>query len=120
MGIFLGLVGILLGNFYTNAMLVRELLMLCAIFAGGYLWQVESSEGRTAGGAFQLVAMEGPLPTISHCPFAGVVSGNRFLALVASRSYTANDVRSPPIGQGWVDTRGTARPRFRQRRQARN
>lgn len=42
---FFGLAGILLGNFYTNAMLVRELLMLCAIFAGCYLWQVESSEG---------------------------------------------------------------------------
>jgi O-antigen ligase len=42
---FYGLVGILLGNLYTNALLVRELLVLCAVFAGSYLWEVESIGG---------------------------------------------------------------------------
>ena len=40
---FYALVGIALGNVYTNAMLVRELLLLCAVFAGSYFGEVESS-----------------------------------------------------------------------------
>lgn len=40
---FYALVGIALGNVYTNAVLVRELLLLCAVFAGGYSWEVQSS-----------------------------------------------------------------------------
>jgi O-antigen ligase len=40
---FYALVGIALGNVYTNAMLVRELLLLCAVFAGCYFWEVQSS-----------------------------------------------------------------------------
>ena len=42
---FYALVGISLGNVYTNAMLVRELLMLCAVFAGSYFWEVRASGG---------------------------------------------------------------------------
>ncbi len=38
---FYALVGLAVGNLYTNALLVRELLMLCAVFAGSYLWEVD-------------------------------------------------------------------------------
>ncbi len=40
---FYALTGIVLGNVYTNALLVRELLLLCAVFAGSYFWEVQSS-----------------------------------------------------------------------------
>ena len=40
---FYALAGIAIGNFYTNALLVRELLLLCAVFAGSYFWEVQSS-----------------------------------------------------------------------------
>ena len=40
---FYALAGIALGNFYTNALLVRELLLLCAVFAGSYFWEVQTS-----------------------------------------------------------------------------
>ena len=40
---FFALAGIALGNLYTNALLVRELLVLCAVFAGSYFWEVSST-----------------------------------------------------------------------------
>lgn len=40
---FFALAGIALGNLYTNALLVRELLLLCAVFAGSYFWEVQST-----------------------------------------------------------------------------
>jgi hypothetical protein len=43
---FYALAGIAIGSFYTNALLVRELLLLCAVFAGSYFW-----EAQTAGAA---------------------------------------------------------------------
>jgi O-antigen ligase len=39
---FYALVGMLIGNLYTNAMLVRELLMLSAVFVGSYFWEAQS------------------------------------------------------------------------------
>jgi O-antigen ligase len=39
---FYALAGIALGNIYTNAILVRELLMLSAVFAGSYFWEVHA------------------------------------------------------------------------------
>ena len=47
---FYALVGIAIGNIYTNAMLVRELLVLCAVFAGSYFWEVQSASLRRYGG----------------------------------------------------------------------
>ena len=38
---FYALAGIALGSVYTNALLVRELLLLCAVFAGSYFWEVQ-------------------------------------------------------------------------------
>jgi O-antigen ligase len=40
---FYALAGIALGSIYTNAILVRELLMLCGVFAGGYFWEVQAA-----------------------------------------------------------------------------
>ena len=40
---FYALAGIALGSLYTNALLVRELLLLCAVFAGCYLWEVRAA-----------------------------------------------------------------------------
>jgi len=40
---FYALVGMLVGNLYTNAILVRELLMLCALFVGSYFWEAETA-----------------------------------------------------------------------------
>jgi len=40
---FYGLAGIALGSIYTNALLVRELLVLLAVFAGCYLWQAQAA-----------------------------------------------------------------------------
>lgn len=39
---FYALAGIALGNIYTNALLVRELLVLSAVFAGSYIWEIQS------------------------------------------------------------------------------
>lgn len=39
---FYALVGMAVGNVYTNAMLVRELLMLCAVFIGSYFWEART------------------------------------------------------------------------------
>jgi hypothetical protein len=44
---FYALVGIALGNVYTNAILVRELLTFSAVFAGSYFWEVHSSSSAT-------------------------------------------------------------------------
>jgi hypothetical protein len=43
---FYALAGIALGNIYTNAILVRELLMLCAVFAGSYFWEVQAASSK--------------------------------------------------------------------------
>jgi hypothetical protein len=40
---FFALVGIAVGNVYTNAMLVREFLMLSAVFAGSYVWEAQTA-----------------------------------------------------------------------------
>jgi hypothetical protein len=40
---FYALVGIAVGNVYTNAILVRELLMLSAVFAGSFFWEVQAT-----------------------------------------------------------------------------
>ena len=40
---FYALAAIAVGNLYTNALLVRELLMLCAVFGGSYLWEVHEA-----------------------------------------------------------------------------
>jgi len=40
---FYALVGMLIGNLYTNAMLVRELLMLSAVFVGSYIWEAQTA-----------------------------------------------------------------------------
>ncbi len=40
---FYALAGIAIGNFYTNALLVRELLLLCAVFAGSYFWEAQTA-----------------------------------------------------------------------------
>lgn len=40
---FYALAGIALGNIYTNALLVRELLLLLTIFAGSYIWEAQSA-----------------------------------------------------------------------------
>ena len=39
---FYGLVGIAIGNLYAHSLLVREMLMLAAIFAGAYLWEAKT------------------------------------------------------------------------------
>ena len=39
---FYALVGIAVGNIYAHSLLVRETLMLCAIFAGSYVWEARS------------------------------------------------------------------------------
>ena len=39
---FYALAGIALGNVYTNTLLVRELLMLFAVFVGGYFWEAQA------------------------------------------------------------------------------
>ena len=39
---FYGLVGIAVGNLYAHSLLVRETLMLAAIFAGAYLWEAKT------------------------------------------------------------------------------
>ncbi len=39
---FYALAGMAVGNVYTNAMLVRELLMLCAVFVGSYFWEAQT------------------------------------------------------------------------------
>ena len=41
---FYALAGMAVVNLYTNVLLVRETLMLCAVFAGGYAWEAQSSE----------------------------------------------------------------------------
>jgi len=41
---FYALVGIALGSVYTNALLVRELLVLSGIFVGCYLWEVHAAK----------------------------------------------------------------------------
>ena len=41
---FYALAGIALGGIYTNALLVRELLALWAVFAGCYLWEVQDAK----------------------------------------------------------------------------
>lgn len=40
---FYALVGIAIGSVYTNALLVRELLLLFAVFAGSYFWEVQTA-----------------------------------------------------------------------------
>jgi hypothetical protein len=39
---FYALVGIALGNLYAHSLLVRETLLLCAIFAGAYFWEAQA------------------------------------------------------------------------------
>ena len=41
---FYALLGLALGNVYTNALLVRELLVFAAVFAGCYFWEVQRLE----------------------------------------------------------------------------
>jgi O-antigen ligase len=40
---FYAVTGIALGSIYTNAILVRELLMLFGVFAGSYLWETQAA-----------------------------------------------------------------------------
>ena len=39
---FYALIGIAVGSVYTNALLVRELLLLGAVFAGSYFWEAQT------------------------------------------------------------------------------
>ena len=39
---FYGLTGVAMGNLYGHSLLVREMLMLTAIFAGAYLWEART------------------------------------------------------------------------------
>ena len=43
---FYALIGIAVGNLYTNAILVRELLMLLGVFAGSYFWEVQAASSK--------------------------------------------------------------------------
>jgi hypothetical protein len=43
---FYALVGVALGNIYAHSLLVREMLMLAAIFAGAYMWEATALAGR--------------------------------------------------------------------------
>lgn len=44
---FYALVGIAIGSVYTNALLVRELLLLLGVFAGSYFWEAESAAAKS-------------------------------------------------------------------------
>jgi O-antigen ligase len=39
---FYALAGIALGNLYAHSLLVRETLLLCAVFAGAYFWEAQA------------------------------------------------------------------------------
>jgi hypothetical protein len=46
---FYALVGIAISGVYTNALLVRELLLLFGVFAGSYFWEAESAAVKAWG-----------------------------------------------------------------------
>lgn len=62
---FYALAGMGIGGVYTNALLVRELLLLFGVFAGSYLWEVQStatslrlpSRGTTKAASVGLIAL---------------------------------------------------------------
>ena len=97
---FYALVGIALGNVYTNAMLVRELLLLCAVFAGSYFGEVESSGSalwRRPSPATTRFASIGLL-MLALAAFVEVA-----LSLTSSRSLTVTLFGIQPLSKdGWT------------------
>ena len=105
---FYALAGIALGSVYTNALLVRELLLLCAVLAGSYFWEAQSTGSarwRPPASTTTRYAAVALATLVLAALIEVALSFGRFPFTYGQRCL---EVR--PLGQGWVDPRCAARP----------
>ncbi len=105
---FYALVGMLIGNLYTNAMLVRELLMLCAVFVGSNIWEAQtvgSDRWRPPTPATMRYAVVALVTLTLGALIEVALSFGRFPFTYGQRCLEIH-----PLGQGWVDPRSTTGP----------
>ncbi len=106
---FYALAGIAIGNFYTNALLVRELLLLCAVFAGSYFWEVAIERlGAVAAAVASDNALRFDRPA-DAC--AGSICRSCTEPQQVPVHLRAALFRSSAADRGRLDARCTARPR---------
>jgi hypothetical protein len=114
---FYALAGVIVGNLYTNALLVRELLMLFAIFAGCYLWEAQSVGAvrrnlaspvtvRYAAGIFVALALAALIEVVASFGRFPFTYGQRCLEVrpLAKDGWTHGVLRVPvPLGAARAD-----------------
>ena len=96
---FYALAGIALGSVYTNAILVRELLLLAGLFAGSYFWEAHAAVlGADGSRSTTRVATVALAALVVAGLIEAVLSFSRFPFMYGQRCY---EVR-PLAKDGWT------------------
>ena len=96
---FYALAGIALGSVYTNAILVRELMLLAGVFAGSYFWEAQTATLDASGSRATIRVVTAALAALVVAGLIEVaLSFNRFPFTYGQRCY---EVR-PLAKDGWT------------------